>query len=190
MSRAGSVAEDPGELAMPWPGETVASGLMKGLPNIKIRTFSGDREDYEDWRREVETLQFLYGVSEAKLALWRMDKIWAVLDREYVRPSYQKEDLVQSKYDGVRRCPYQYLQEYLKELRACRRRLEKENSGTTIFDVSYSRKMLHCSGLNPNEQGSVLAAAGASWKASAIEAAVLLMHGDAHTQKINVDWQQ
>eukprot|EP00971_Amphidinium_carterae_P193102 3832377-Amphidinium_carterae.1 len=71
MSRAGSVASDPAgaENGLPWPGETQVSGLMKGLPNIKIRTFAGDREDYEDWRREVEALQALYGVAEAKLAL-------------------------------------------------------------------------------------------------------------------------
>eukprot|EP00971_Amphidinium_carterae_P352847 6492750-Amphidinium_carterae.2 len=72
--------------------------------------------------------------------------------------------------------------EYLKELRACRRRLEKEDRGTTISDVSFSRKMLRCSGLNSHEQRSVLAAAGATWDATAIESALLLMHGDAHTE--------
>eukprot|EP00971_Amphidinium_carterae_P275304 5462375-Amphidinium_carterae.1 len=136
MSRAGSVAEDPGDVGNPWPGGTSGSGLMKR------------RKKTEDWRREVEALQFLYGVAEVKLALLvylalergasnprdlldhlsikgniavdgGLSKTWVILDREYLRTSYRKTDLVQSRYDRVRRRPYQQMPEYLKELCAC-----------------------------------------------------------------------
>ena len=40
----------------------------RGLPSLKVRKFSGKREDYEEWRRELETLMQLYGVKPEKMA--------------------------------------------------------------------------------------------------------------------------
>eukprot|EP00971_Amphidinium_carterae_P293010 5817471-Amphidinium_carterae.1 len=77
-----------------------------------------------------------------------LDKIWAIFEREFVAPSHQKEDLVQTQYERVRR---QHMQKYLKELRACRRRLplEKEDAGTTLSGNPKDNKMERANPMTP-----------------------------------------
>jgi len=197
---------DPPAAASP---ETGAAALGGQGPRVKLRTFDGDVDGYKEWRREVEATALLYGIADKQLAglvylslapgaskprdlISHLDvrsevctdagmkRVWAILDREYVRESYVKADEAQARYDKCRRGPGQPMEEFIREARLTKRLLEREDPGTTISDVSFARRLLRRSGLTRLEQRGVLAAAGASWDATKIEDALKLMYGDAH----------
>ena len=49
----------------------VAAGVEvreKSLPSLRLRQFDGERDGYEDWKKEVEAIELLYHVSEERLA--------------------------------------------------------------------------------------------------------------------------
>ena len=63
-----------------------------------------------------------------------------ILGEEYIREDYHKADVAQKKYEELRRRPYQPMEQYLRELKIAKRRLEVEDKGTKIRDISFSRK--------------------------------------------------
>ena len=137
----------------------------KSLPSMRLRQFDGDRDGYEEWKKEVEAVELLYKVPEERLApliflalapapgkprdlLSHLDvkteicaagglqKVWGILDKEYIKQDFVKSDEAQTKYDKLTRKTFQGMQEYLRELRIARRRLEKADAGSTISEVS------------------------------------------------------
>ena len=40
----------------------------KSLPSMRLRQFDGDRDGYEEWKKEVEAVELLYKVPEERLA--------------------------------------------------------------------------------------------------------------------------
>eukprot|EP00971_Amphidinium_carterae_P025879 510436-Amphidinium_carterae.1 len=87
-----------------------------GLPSIKPRTFGGQRKEYREWKRETQSLQFLYQVPEARMATLvyvaleprpgcdtGLGKVCSILDEEYVLPDYRRSDEAQLQYDKCHR---------------------------------------------------------------------------------------
>ena len=109
-----------------------------------------------------------------------LDTIMKILNQEYVKEDYVKADDAQARYERCRRQPHQRMEEYLRELRTAKRKLELEDRGSKISDVSYARKLLRKSGLTKLEQRQVLASAGAVWDSKMLEDALKLLYGDAH----------
>eukprot|EP00971_Amphidinium_carterae_P101619 2011585-Amphidinium_carterae.1 len=185
-----------------------------GLPSLKLRTFSGQRKEYREWKRETQALQLLYQVPAARMATLvylalepgpgsprdplthldvtseifcdtGLDKVWAILDEEYVLPDYRRSDEAQSQYDKCHRGFQQSMSDYLQQLRVSKRRLETEDKGTTLSDVAYARNMLRRAGLTREEQRQVLAACGAVWASKAIADALRLMYAEVHLEDRN-----
>eukprot|EP00971_Amphidinium_carterae_P340188 6478394-Amphidinium_carterae.2 len=185
-----------------------------GLPSLKLRTFGGQRKEYREWKRETQALQLLYQVPAARMATLvylalepgpgsprdllthldvtseifcdtGLDKVWTILDEEYVLPDYRRSDEAQSQYDKCHRGFQQTMSDYLQQLRVSKRRLETEDKGTTLSDVAYARNMLRRAGLTREEQRQVLAACGAVWSSKAIADALRLMYAEVHLEDRN-----
>ena len=69
------------------------------------------------------------------------------------------------------------MKDYLMSSSLCQVRMEKEDPGSSVSNLSYARKMLRRGGFTRVEQRQVLGAAGAAWGASAIQAALTIMYG-------------
>eukprot|EP00971_Amphidinium_carterae_P134530 2666108-Amphidinium_carterae.1 len=112
-------------------------------------------------------------------------KIWNILDEEYVLPDYRRSDEAQAQYDKCHRAFQQPVSDYLQQLRVCKRRLETEDEGTALSDVSYARHILRKAGLTREEQRQVRAACGAVWSSRAIADAMRLMYSELHLEDRN-----
>ena len=106
--------------------------------------------------------------------------MWKTLNREYLEEKYVEADEALADYEKCRRIPMQSMRDYLMALRASRVRMEKEDPGSRVSDLSYARRMLRRSGLTRMEQRQVLGTAGAAWDADSIERSLIMMYGDAH----------
>ena len=131
-------------LHVPLPDTPPNGGLR--LPNVKLRTFTGLREEYEDCKSEWETTQYLYQIPDDKMAglvylalaagpdkardlLRRLNvredilqnrglkELYKILDAEYDKPVYRKSDEAFKQYERQRRKPYQQMEDYVKEFR-------------------------------------------------------------------------
>ena len=176
-------------------------------PQVKLNKFGGERHEYRGWRDEVQALLLLHGVPEDKQVLLlylALEKgkgkprdlfsafsveelsvlppadLWKKLNREYLEQKHVEADEALDAYEKCRRVPGQGTRDYLMQLRLARVRMEKEDPGSRVSDLSYARRMLRRSGLSRAEQRQVLGTAGAAWDAEAIETALLMMYADAH----------
>jgi len=178
------------------------------LPALKLRTFTGERKDYEEWRRELRAMELLYAIPPTHMAMLvylalesgagrprdlvshievealatakGYDEMMGVLDDEYIREDYVKAGDVSKVYERMRRDAGTTMKDYLLNLRCAKRMLEKEDKGTTISDISCARHMLRRSRLSTIEQRQVLGACGAVWNSAKIESSLQLMFMDAH----------
>eukprot|EP00971_Amphidinium_carterae_P348223 6490390-Amphidinium_carterae.1 len=181
-----------------------------GLPAVRLKTFKGSKDEYENWKREIETIKVLYGLPDERLApmmylaledsrggpreLFKhvpiseicsasgLKLLWQILDKEFERLPVQRADKAQQRFERARRRPFQSMDLYLRELRASLREFQADDPDSTISDLFLARKMLRNSGLSQSEQRSTLAAAGCKWQSAEIEQALLLMFPDAHVQ--------
>ena len=137
-------------------------------PQIKLNKFNGDRSSYRGWRDEVQALLLLHSVPPDKqvlllylalesgrgkprdlfgtysipeLAAVAPVKIWERLDREYLEQAHIEADEALNDYEKCKRVPGQSMRDYLMTLRLSRVRMEKEDPGSTVSDLSYARKM-------------------------------------------------
>ena len=106
--------------------------------------------------------------------------MWNKLDTEYQEEVYIEADEALAEFERCRRSPGQSMRDYLLSLRLARVRVERQDPGSEISDLSYARRMLRKSGLTKLEQRQVLGTAGAAWDANTIETALIMMYGDAH----------
>eukprot|EP00971_Amphidinium_carterae_P339682 6477628-Amphidinium_carterae.1 len=214
-----SEGSDAGE----WSGVSGATGTAdapngsgsvevkgNGLPAVRLKTFKGSKDEYENWKREIETIKVLYGLPDERLApmmylaledsrggpreLFKhvpiaeicsasgLKTLWQILDKEFERLPVQRADRAQQRFERARRRPFQSMDLYLRELRASLREFQADDPDSTISDLFLARKMLRNSGLSQSEQRSTLAAAGCKWNSAEIEQALLLMFPDAHVQ--------
>ena len=183
--------------AQPWRG-----------PQIKLNKFGGSRQEYRSWRDEVQVILRLHSVPDDKQVLLlylaleegkgrprdlfsnlsvdevselELEVVWKRLDKEYLEEKYIEADEALADYDRCRRVPGQSMRDYLMQLRLVRVRMEKEDPGSHVSDLSFARRMLRRAGLTKIEQRQVLGTAGAAWDVESIETALVMMFGDAHT---------
>ena len=182
------------------------AGPWRG-PQVKLNKFSGSRPEYRGWRDEVQALLMLHSVPDDKqvlllylaleagkgkprdlfasfsvdeLAVMPPPDMWKKLNHEYLEESYVEADEALADYEKCKRLPMQSMRDYLMALRSSRVRMEKEDPGSKVSDLSYARRMLRRSGLTRMEQRQVLGTAGAAWDAGTIEKSLTMMYGDAH----------
>eukprot|EP00971_Amphidinium_carterae_P114300 2264790-Amphidinium_carterae.1 len=153
-----------------------------GWYSIKLRTFGGQKE-YRPGCPKV-FLAHLDVTSEI-FCDTGLGKVWSILDEEHVLPDYRRSDEAQLQYDKCHCAFQQPVSDYLQQLRVCKRRLETEDKGSTLSDVSYARHMLRKAGLTREEQRQVLAACGAVWSSRAIADAMRLMYSVLHLEDRN-----
>ena len=180
-------------------------------PQVKLNKFGGSRPEYRGWRDEVQALLLLHAVPSDKqvlllylaleagrgkprdlfasstvdeISLLPPEDMWKTLNREYLEEKYVEADEALADYEKCRRVPMQSMRDYLMSLRASRVRMEKEDPGSTVSDLSYARRMLRRSGLTRIEQRQVLGTAGAAWDADSIERSLIMMYGDAHQDEV------
>ena len=129
-------------------------------PKVKLKTFEGDPKLYKEWKREVDTLRFLYNIDDRTFAgmiylalkpgeggprylLSHMEiqdlctadgmkQVFQILDAECVRESYVRSDEAQARYDRCTRKPGQSMEDFLREAKIAKRLLEKEDPGTSV----------------------------------------------------------
>ena len=177
-------------------------------PQIKLNKFSGSRQEYRAWRDEVQVVLKLHSVPADKQVLLlylaleegkgrprdlfsnlsvdevselEPEDVWKRLNKEYLEEKYIEADEALADYDRCRRVPGQSMRDYLMHLRLTRVRMEKEDPGSRVSDLSFARRMLRRAGLTKIEQRQVLGTAGAAWDVESIETSLVMMFGDAHT---------
>ena len=184
------VREQTEPAAQPWRG-----------PQIKLKKFGGFSSEYRDWRDEVQAILKLYSVPEDKQGLllylaleagkgcpcdlfsaYTVDEvaalnpadIWKRLNKEYEEDKYIEADDALADYEKCRRAPGRSIRGYLMTLRLARVRMQREDPGSSISDLSCARRMLRRSGPTRIEQRQVLGSAGAAWDADSIETALVV----------------
>ena len=75
-------------------------------------------------------------------------------------------------YEKCLRVPGQAMKDQFMSLRLCQVRMQKEDPGSSVRNLSYARKMLRRAGLTRVEQRHVLGTARAAWDASSIATAL------------------
>ena len=103
-----------------------------------------------------------------EIALLPAHDLWKRLDQEYLELDHVEADEALAEYERCRRVPGQSMRDYLMALRNSRIKMEREDPGSMVSDLSYARKMLRKSGLTRMEQRQVLGTAGAAWDTSKI----------------------
>ena len=144
-----------------------------------MNKFSGSRQDYRAWRDEVQVVLKLHSVPADKQVLLlylaleegkgrprylfsalsvdevgelEPDAVWKRLNKEYLEEAYIEADEALADYERCKRVPGQSMRDYLMRLRLCRVRMEKEDPGSTVSDLSFARRMLRRAGLTKIEQ--------------------------------------
>ena len=109
-----------------------------------------------------------------------------MLDKRYLRQAHEQYDHCQRDYERFRRHRGMTMNEYLTGLYAVRDELIAADSGTSISDMAYARKMLRSAGLTRQEARSVLGQAGQVWSPKPIEDALMMLFADAHLDDVTV----
>ena len=120
---------------------------------------------YAEWKKEVLVVQKVYNVAQKDLAplvylaletgegkpreLVEMfdleteicvddgvDRLFKILDKEFIRPHFERSEEAQKKFDRCRRNANEPIDEYLMRLRTCRRNLQVQDPGTTLSDTA------------------------------------------------------
>ena len=122
------------------------------MPKVRLRIFRGEVHEYLEWKREVLASKTLYNVDDDQLGglvylaceagpgkprdILRhleisdvcsadgLKLIWQLLDEEYRREPYVRSDEAQTRYERCHRSSGQTMEEFLRELKLARRRLE------------------------------------------------------------------
>ena len=134
MSVAGSQHDGADGVDFPLGGEDTGSASSgTRMPNIRLRSFFGQADRYEEWRREIEVTKAIYQLTDTQLSgmvylalapgvgkqrelmktidistLIGVDgwkEMFKILDAEYLKEPYLKADDAVAKFEKVYRPP-------------------------------------------------------------------------------------
>ena len=185
----------------------------KFLTSVKLEEFSGGRavtaKAYRTWKRSVEAVRVLHGLTEPELALLiylsvkgdakmcldvleiedlqapdGLQLVWELLDGHHEQLSHDRLDDSYRAWETAHRAHGEPMDMWLSRLLRVKTELETQDTQLTISDRQWASKMLRGTGLPRKDKAQVLFNAGGKLDPKRIEGVLrITYHGIAGQER-------